>query len=157
MATDRPRRKAVRRGAAAETERTAALWASLIGQAILFNEQVARKIGVSTVDLQTFAVISRHDGPITPGQVAALTGLPASTTTRVLDRLEQGGYVARGPVPGDRRKVAVAVVPAKAAAIARHYDAKVEQLAELNAKRTSHEMAIVISYLSELAEPVEQP
>lgn len=131
--------------------RLAGLWEVLIGQAILFNEGVAKALGVSTVDLQTFAVISRGGSPMTPTEVAARTGLPASSTTRVLDRLERGGYIVRGSVPNDRRKTAVEVVEAKAAEIAQHYTGKIDQLRRLNAKRTDAEIAAVISYLSELA------
>lgn len=131
--------------------RLAGLWEVLIGQAVLFNERVARAIGISVVDLQAFGVISRHDGPITPTEVMARTGLPASTTTRVLDRLEKAGYIARSSVPTDRRKVAVEVVESKAAEIAQHYAGKIDQIGELVAKRTDAEVAAVISYLSELA------
>ena len=125
--------------------------AQLIGEAILFNESVARGLGVSTVDLQAFGVIARHDGPITPTELSAQTGLPASTTTRVLDRLEKGGYIARSSVPSDRRKIAVEVLESKAAEVAQHYVGKIEQIKRLNAERTPAEVAAVVSYLSELA------
>lgn len=131
--------------------RVAELWAVLIGQAVLFNEQVAKTLGINAVDLQAFGVISRHDGPITPTQVMALTGLPASSTTRVLDRLEKAGYIARGSDPTDRRKVAVQVVAVKAAEVAQHYAAKIDQIRQLNAARTDAEVAAVLSYLSDLA------
>jgi DNA-binding MarR family transcriptional regulator len=127
------------------------LLAQLIGEAILFNESVARGLGVSTVDLQAFGVIARHDGPITPTELSAQTGLPASTTTRVLDRLEKGGYIARSSVPSDRRKIAVEVLESKAAEVAQHYVGKIEQIKRLNAERTPAEVAAVVSYLSELA------
>lgn len=129
----------------------AELWSTLIGQAILFNEQVARTVGMSAVDLQAFGVISRHDGPITPSEVTARTGLPPSTITRVLDRLEQSGYVTRSNVHSDRRKVAVKVIPAMATKVAQHYIGKIEQIRDLNAKRTQAEVATVIAYLSDLA------
>jgi len=123
----------------------------LIGRAILFNEAVAKTLGISAVDLQTFGVVSRHVGPITPTEVAARTGLPASSTTRVLDRLEQSGYVVRSSAPGDRRKVLVVPVESKVKEVAKHYAGKVDQIRRLNAKRSSTEVASVISYLSELA------
>src|SRR5262245_50537126 len=123
----------------ASVDRVVGLLASLIGQAILFNEHVARALAISAVDLQTFGIIARSGGPITPTEVAAQTGLPASTTTRVLDRLEEGGYIARSSVPTDRRKVAVAVMPEKAAEIAQHYTGKIDQIRALNAKRTDAE------------------
>ena len=135
----------------ASVTQVAELWGSLIGQAILYNERVARAVGISAVDLQTFGVIARHAGPITPTEVVARTGLPASTITRVLDRLEEAGYVARRGMPADRRKVAVDVIPEKAAEIAQHYIGKIEQIRELNARRSDAEVAAVISYLRELA------
>jgi DNA-binding MarR family transcriptional regulator len=128
------------------------LLARLIGEAILFNEGVAGALGVSAVDLQTFGVITRHDGAITPTEVSAETGLPASTVTRVLDRLEQRGFITRSSVPSDRRKIAVEVVQSKAAEVAGHYAGKIAQLERLNARRTSAEIAAVISYLSDLAD-----
>jgi DNA-binding MarR family transcriptional regulator len=127
------------------------LLAQLIGEAILFNERVARAMGISAVDLQTFGIISRHNGPMTPTEVSVRTGLPPSTTTRVLDRLEQEGFIARSSVPSDRRKVAVEVVESKGVEVAQHYVGKIEQIKDLNAKRTRAEVAAVISYLTELA------
>ena len=133
------------------TAQVSVLLSQLIGEAILFNESVARALGLSAVDLQTFGVIARHDGPITPTELSAQTGLPASTTTRVLDRLENGGYIARSNVPADRRKLAIVVVESKAAEVARHYLGKIEQIKRLNAERTPAEVAAVVSYLRALA------
>ena len=48
---------------------------------------------------------------MTPGQLAQVTELPSSTTTRVLDRLEDKGLVRREPDPSDRRKTWVHAVP----------------------------------------------
>jgi DNA-binding MarR family transcriptional regulator len=127
------------------------LLAQRISEAILFNERVAGALGVSAVDLQTFGVIARHNGAITPTELSAKTGLPASTVTRVLDRLEQRGFIARGSFPSDRRKIAVEVVESKAAEVAEHYAGKIAQIERLNARRTSAEVAAVVSYLSDLA------
>jgi DNA-binding MarR family transcriptional regulator len=127
------------------------LLARLIGEAVLFNEGVASAVGVSGVDLQTFGVIARHEGAMTPTEVSAQTGLPASTVTRVLDRLEQGGFITRSSVPSDRRKIAVEVVESKAAEVAQHYAGKIAQIERLNARRTRAEVAAVVSYLRDLA------
>src|SRR5262249_61800943 len=82
------------------------LLARLIGEAILFNEGVAGALGVGAVDLQTFGGIARHDGAMTPTEGSEQTGLPASTVTRVLDRLEQRGFITRNSVPSDRSQTA---------------------------------------------------
>ena len=129
----------------------AELLARLIGEAILFNEGVAGALGVSAVDLQTFGVIARRDGAMTPTEVSEQTGLPASTVTRVLDRLEQRGFITRGSVPSDRRKIAVDVVESKASEVAQHYAGKIAQIERLIARRTPAEVAAVVSYLNDLA------
>jgi DNA-binding MarR family transcriptional regulator len=129
----------------------AELLARLIGEAILFNESVAGDLGVSAVDLQTFGVIGRHQGAITPTEVSEQTGLPPSTVTRVLDRLEQRGFITRSSVPSDRRKIAIEVVESKAAEVAQHYAGKIAQIERLNARRTPTEVAALVSYLSDLA------
>jgi DNA-binding MarR family transcriptional regulator len=129
----------------------AELLARLIGEAILFNESVAAALGVSAVDLQTFGVIARHDGAITPTEVSEQTGLPASTVTRVLDRLEQRGFITRSSVPSDRRKIAVEVVESKASEVAQHYAGKIAQIERLNARRPPAEVAAVVAYLNDLA------
>ncbi|MCM3885505.1 MarR family winged helix-turn-helix transcriptional regulator [Frankia sp. R82] len=131
----------------------AELLAELIGQAVLFNELVAKSLGIHAVDLQAFGVIARHGGPITPTEVMTATGLAASSTTRVLDRLESAGFIVRSLVPADRRKIAIEVVASRAAEVAEHYTGKIDQIERLNAKRTDAEIAAVLSYLSELAMP----
>ena len=144
----KPKQRTTREEAVAQI---ADLLARLIGEAILFNEGVASALGVSAVDLQTFGVIARHDGAITPSEVSAQTGLPASTVTRVLDRLEQRGFITRRSVPSDRRKIAVDVVASKSGEVAQHYEGKIAQIERLNARRTRAEVEAVISYLSDLA------
>ncbi len=139
--------------AAQATIRVAELLAELIGQAVLFNELVAKSLGIHAVDLQAFGVIARHDGPITPTEVMACTGLTASSTTRVLDRLEAAGDIVRSLVPADRRKIAIEVVASKAAEVAEHYTGKIDQIGRLSATRTDAETAAVISDLDELAMP----
>ncbi|HEX7661692.1 MAG TPA: MarR family winged helix-turn-helix transcriptional regulator [Pseudonocardiaceae bacterium] len=122
----------------------------LIEQAVLTNERIARSLGLNVVDLQTFGTISRQDAPLTPSEITARTGLPASTTTRVLDRLEHAGFIKRGTDPTDRRKITVAAVEEKAAEVATHYTPMIEMIHALNAERTDRDLRAVISYLTDL-------
>ena len=80
-------------------ERIALLMQELIASAVLTNERIARQVGLNVVDLQTYGVLVRQGEPMTPGQLAQVTELPSSTTTRVLDRLEDKGLVHREPDP----------------------------------------------------------
>src|SRR5690349_2203278 len=79
----------------------------VIADAVLTNERIARGIGLNVVDLQTFGVLLDRGTPLTAGEISTLTELPTSTTTRVIDRLEKGGFVRRTSDPSDRRKVVI--------------------------------------------------
>src|SRR6516164_5568956 len=142
-----PQKPSQRMSSNESVTQVAELLARLIGEAILFNESVADALGVTAVDLQTFGVIGRHQGAITPTEVSEQTGLPPSTVTRVLDRLEQRGFITRSSVPSDRRKIAVEIVESKAAEVAQHYTGKVAQIERLNVGRTRAEVAAVVAYL----------
>jgi predicted transcriptional regulator len=45
--------------------------------------------------------------PITPGQLAGLTGLTTGAITGIVDRLEDAGFVRRKRDPKDRRRVII--------------------------------------------------
>ena len=78
----------------------------LIASAILFNHQVAQRLGLGASDAQ-FMHLLQLNGPLTPGRLAELSGLTTGTVTGVLDRLEHAGFVSRERDPDDRRKVIV--------------------------------------------------
>jgi DNA-binding MarR family transcriptional regulator len=128
-------------------DRIALLMQELISSAVLTNERIARRVGLNVVDFQTYGVLVRQDGPMTPGQLAQVTELPSSTTTRVLDRLEARGLVRREPDPGDRRKTWVHAVPLDDPEVGAAYAAILSQMEEVHAGFTVAELRTVIRYL----------
>jgi DNA-binding MarR family transcriptional regulator len=79
---------------------------AFIASAILFNHQVAQRLGLGASDGQFMHLLQVH-GPLTPGQLAELSGLTTGTVTGVIDRLEGAGFVRRERDSSDRRKVLV--------------------------------------------------
>ncbi|TWP50123.1 MarR family transcriptional regulator [Lentzea tibetensis] len=77
-----------------------------LGAVMLNGLAAARACGLGATDLYALNVLGAT-GPMTPGELSARTGLTTGPTTRLIDRLEQAGYVRRVPDPGDRRKVIV--------------------------------------------------
>lgn len=77
------------------SEEIAASFQRLVPKLVLQNERVAKKTGMLGVDVQTLHLMVLHEGPLTPSIVVALSELPPSTTTRVLDRLEERGFIRR--------------------------------------------------------------
>ncbi|MFD7447489.1 MarR family winged helix-turn-helix transcriptional regulator [Kitasatospora sp. NPDC059827] len=78
---------------------------------VLFNQAVADHLGMHPTDVQCLNLLTLEDGPVTTGRVAELTGLTSGSATRLVDRLEKAGLVARQRDEADRRRVLVAVLP----------------------------------------------
>jgi DNA-binding MarR family transcriptional regulator len=77
-----------------------------IANAVLFNDQVAAEVGMSHSEMQSLHLLQLY-GSMTPGRLAALTGLTSGAVTALVDRLERAGLARREPHPTDRRKVVV--------------------------------------------------
>ncbi|MEV0320767.1 MarR family winged helix-turn-helix transcriptional regulator [Streptomyces sp. NPDC050658] len=73
---------------------------------MLHGHASAKSCGLGATDLYALNTLELS-GPLTPGELGARTGLTTGPTTRLIDRLEQAGYVRRAPDPTDRRKVIV--------------------------------------------------
>jgi DNA-binding MarR family transcriptional regulator len=78
----------------------------LSSQLSLLNHHVGAHLQLKDIDLDCLDLIDRH-GPVSPSALARRAGLHPATLTGVLDRLERGGWVARGRDPSDRRAVLV--------------------------------------------------
>ena len=70
------------------------------------NHQVGGRVELKDADFECLDVIARH-GPIGPTALARRVGVHAATLTGILNRLEQGGWIVRDRVEGDRRAVTV--------------------------------------------------
>lgn len=124
----------------------------VIASSVLNNERIARDLGLSAVDLQTFGVVLRSAEPLTPGEVSAATLLPSSSTTRVLDRLEKAGFISRSHDAVDRRRVLVSAAPDRLGELMAHYEPIVASMTSLHEGFTDDELAIIARYLGALAE-----
>ena len=64
-------------------------------RSVLFQQNMAQKIGVTHTDLKT-AEILNETGPITAGELSKITGLSTGSVTALIDRLEKSCYVKKG-------------------------------------------------------------
>ncbi|MEU8157419.1 MarR family transcriptional regulator [Micromonospora sp. NPDC048986] len=78
---------------------------------VLFNQAIADHLGLHPTDVQFLSLLSAAPAPPTVREVAEMTGLTTGSATRLVDRLERGGYVKRTPDQQDRRRVLVTPVP----------------------------------------------
>lgn len=72
------------------------------------ERELARNLGINLTDYRTLTMLATM-GPTTVGGLAERIGATAATTTAILNRLEDRGFVARERVDGDRRRVLVSV------------------------------------------------
>lgn len=100
---------------------------------------VARSLGDSLeqVTLPQFRVLVllTARGPVRMRDLAERMGAVPSTFTRVVDRLEDAGWVSRSPGSGDRREVLISVTPAA------------RQLVDEVTERRRREIARILSHL----------
>jgi DNA-binding MarR family transcriptional regulator len=75
-------------------------------QAALFSQAVAERLGLAGSDVESLEVLG-DEGRLTVGRLAEISGLTTGSATRMIDRLEQAGFVRRLPDPADRRRVLV--------------------------------------------------
>jgi DNA-binding MarR family transcriptional regulator len=119
-------------------------------EAALHEHAASQRLGLGGTDSRFLALLSLH-GPLTPGRLAALTGLTTGSVTGVIDRLERAGFVRRERDATDRRRVRVVPDPAAAARLAAEHAERVESLEAALRRRDPAELAVIARFLAELA------
>jgi DNA-binding MarR family transcriptional regulator len=123
---------------------------NLIANAILFNHQVAQRVGLGASDAQFMHLLQLH-GPLTPGRLAELSGLTTGTVTGVLDRLEATGFVRRERDESDRRKVIVKLNDERLwSAMAPLYAGQAESLAAVAGAYDAEQLEVIADFLDRL-------
>jgi DNA-binding MarR family transcriptional regulator len=117
----------------------------------IFGQNVAIRFGLSESDVDTLERLAEY-GSITAGHLSELMGLSTGAITRVLDRLEQAGYIRRSADPADRRRVIVSLVPDKTAGL----EALTDRLAEASeaelARYTEDQLDAIADFLARMTE-----
>jgi MarR family transcriptional regulator, organic hydroperoxide resistance regulator len=120
-----------------------------IAGSILYNQQIADRVGLRLSDMQCINALELM-GPSTPGELARFTGLTTGGVTVMLDRLEKGGYLKREPNPRDRRSVLVRLNPAKAKKLQASYGEVNERMNALLDATPERELRSVVNLLAKM-------
>ena len=116
-----------------------------------FGQTVAIRFGLSESDVEALEVLI-DTGAATAGRLSDVMGLTTGAVTRVVDRLEQAGYVRRVPDPADRRRVIVEVVPEKISAVQETMNRVGDKGAEEIAHYSDEELAVINDFLTRMAD-----
>jgi DNA-binding MarR family transcriptional regulator len=120
----------------------------MTGQGILFSQAVADRLGLALTDVEALEQLSTL-GRATAGQIAELTGLTTGAATRMIDRLEQSGFVRRSPDPADRRRVIVEPIAERIRSVEDHYAALRMATQQAIEHYSDHDLELVRGYLEE--------
>jgi DNA-binding MarR family transcriptional regulator len=117
----------------------------------VFGQTVAIRLGLSESDIKALELLVEGD-PVSAGRLADLLNLSSGAVTRVLDRLEQAGYVRRRSDAADRRRVVVEVVPDRHRAIREALGPLGEAQASVVAGYSDEELELIHGFLSKMAD-----
>jgi DNA-binding MarR family transcriptional regulator len=120
-------------------------------QGSLFGQTVAIQFGLSESDIEALEVLMDTKGSATAGTLSEVMGLTTGAVTRVIDRLEQAGYVRRVPDPADRRRVIVEVVPDKVAGVQATLGRVGEASTDEIGRYSEAELAVINDFLTRMA------
>jgi DNA-binding MarR family transcriptional regulator len=112
---------------------------------VRLNVAVAHQLGMAQADLQCMGLLAQ--GPSAPTRLAAALGLTTGAMTKVLDRLEAAGYIARSHDPADRRRVIITAEAAGLARLAAHYDGIGERIRAYLSGRTNAELEVILAFM----------
>jgi DNA-binding MarR family transcriptional regulator len=120
-------------------------------QGSIFGQSVAIRLGLSESDIDALELLI-DTGAATAGKLSEVMGMTTGAVTRVIDRLEQAGYVRRTTDPSDRRRVVVEVVPERVATVQSLLESLERASAEEVGRYTPEQLALINDFLSRMAE-----
>jgi DNA-binding MarR family transcriptional regulator len=113
--------------------------------AVRLSTALAQQLGMPLADIQCLALLAA--GPSVPSDLAARLGLTTGAMTKVLDRLQDAGYITRSADPADRRRIVITAGPEGFAALAVSYAPLRERMSEHLAGYTVGELAAIARFL----------
>lgn len=115
---------------------------------VLFNQAIADHLGLHPTDVQFLSLLSAAPAPPTVREVADMTGLTTGSATRLVDRLERGGYVKRTPDQEDRRRVLVTPVPDRLDRVTAVWDDLGKSWQTLLDEHTDDELEVITRHMN---------
>jgi DNA-binding MarR family transcriptional regulator len=120
-------------------------------QGSIFGQTIAIRLGLSESDIDALELLI-DTGAATAGKLSEVMGLTTGAVTRVVDRLEQAGYVRRVTDPADRRRVVIEVVPERVATIESLLESLERAAADEVDRYTPEQLATINDFLSRMAD-----
>jgi DNA-binding MarR family transcriptional regulator len=123
----------------------AAVAPQLATDGVFLHQAIADRLGIGVTDLRCLEAVSR--GPATVGELGKITGLATGATTRMIDRLEQAGFVRRRADAADRRRVIVAPVSERLAELDRLFEGISTGWRDVLERYSDDQLALLLDFL----------
>jgi DNA-binding MarR family transcriptional regulator len=111
-----------------------------------FQIAVAHQIGIPPADLECVSLLAL-EGPSSPSWLAEQLGLTTGAITKMLDRLQQAGYITRSADSHDRRRIIVTAVPAPLAEHLWRYQGMGRRMNDIVARYNRVELAAILDFM----------
>ena len=120
-------------------------------QGSIFGQSVALRLGLSESDIDALELLL-DTGASTAGKLAEVLGMTTGAVTRVIDRLEQAGYVRRTTDPADRRRVIIEAVPERAQTLEAMLGALERAAQDEVGQYSPEQLALISEFLGRMAD-----
>ncbi|MBO0999163.1 MarR family transcriptional regulator [Bacillus sp. SD075] len=124
-------------------------------RSVLFQQNMAQKIGVSHTDLKS-AEILNETGPITAGELSKITGLSTGSVTALINRLEKSGYVKRERDQLDGRRVMIVPIPERQEQIKLHYQSLSGATKDLCSAYNEQELILINQFVEDITKIMDK-
>ncbi|MFJ6652070.1 MarR family winged helix-turn-helix transcriptional regulator [Microbacterium sp. NPDC091313] len=101
-------------------------------------------------------IVREHRGEsVSPHEMARHLRISTASTTKMLDRLEAAGHVARLPHPSDRRARVVSLTPHSRRVFFQHLGSHLEGMAAVVDGYSDDELALITRFIDELSGSID--
>ena len=101
--------------------------------------------------LRMLIMRERSGQDVQPQDIARHLAISTASTTKLLDRLTDSGYVERRPHPSDRRARIVVVTDVARAAFYRHFGERLGRMRQGMAGYTDVELRAIVRFLADMS------
>lgn len=115
------------------------------GTAMRLATAVADQIGMPPTDLVCLNLLGSAR-TASPSWLAERLGMTTSAVTKMLDRLERGGYLSRADDPSDRRKIVVRPDLDRIMALSSYFEPMWERMNEVYAQFSDEQLEFVLTF-----------
>lgn len=89
---------------------------------------------------------------VRPNDIAHHLGISTASTTKLLDRLTQGGHVERRPHPHDRRARTIVLTDVSRRMFYTHFGQRLAAMRGVAEQYSSEELAVIVGFLNDLTD-----